>query len=199
MNEGLGFAVIGRRNDMDGIAYNGFMIDGLSGLDPLNVLTSRQRSGIRPILEEVRQAEEWSWQLPVLLHESSWLRLMRIRLSQLSCFLPPDGREDAPELARFRSLIADGVGALEAEQLCWAEFGMEDCQRALQRFWEGEEQVGHGWTMRRYLGLVSRYRRSVECGIPTLPMLVLAQEGSLEQHQLFWVTDSTPTMRHTCA
>ncbi len=175
------------------------MSDGFSGLDPLNVLTSRQRSGIGPILEEVRRAQEWSWQLPVLLHESSWLRLMRVSLSQLCRHLPPDGREDAPELERFRNLIAGGADALEAEQVCWAEFGMEDCQRALRRFWEGEDQIGHGWTMRRYLGLVSRYRQCVESGVPTLPMLVLAQQGSREQHQLFWVTDSTPTMRHTCA
>ena len=175
------------------------MTEDFSGVDPLKVLTSCQRSGVGAILEEVRGAQGWSWQLPVLLQESSWLRLMRISLSQLRRHLPPDGREDAPELERFRNLIAEGVDSLEAEQVCWAEFGMEDCQRALRRFWEGQDQNGHGWTMRRYLELISRYRRCIESGFPALPVLSLAQQGSRETHQLFWVTDSTPTMRHTCA
>ena len=175
------------------------MIEKATGFDPLNDFTSRQRSGVGAILEEVSRARAWSWQLPVLLHESSWLRLMRISLSQLRCHLPPDGREDAPELERFRNLIAEGADMLEAEQVCWAEFGMEDCQRALRRFWDGQDQICHGWTMRRYLELVSRYRRCVESGVPTLPVLVLAQQGSRETHRLFWVKDTTPTMRHTCA
>ena len=170
-----------------------------SGHDPLDALTSRQRHGLEEILREVGQAKSWSWSLPVLLHERSWLRLMQIRLNQLYRYLPPDGREDAPELVRFRTLIEEGFDALQAQQHCWDEFGMEDCQRALRRFWDGQSQNCHGWTLRRYLALVTRYRRSIDAGATAVPLLVLAQQGSDDFHQLHWVTDSTPTMRHTCA
>ena len=167
--------------------------------DPLDVLTTRQRRGVSEILHEVRLATCWSWQLPVLLQERSWLRLMRIRLSDLSRHLPPDGREDAPELSHFRGLIEAGLDPLQAQQLCWSEFGMEDCHRALRHYWDGQERERHGWTLHRYLDLVSRYRQSVDDGQPALPLLVLAQEGSQENHQLHWVSDITPMMRHTCA
>ena len=167
--------------------------------DPLDVLTANQRRGLSEIFQEVRLASGWSWQLPVLLQERSWLRLMRIDLRDLNRHLPPDGREDAPELSRFRALLDQGIDPLQAQQHCWAEFGMEDCHRALRRYWDEHEGWRHGWTMSRYLELVSRYRRLIDRGETTLPLLVLAQEGSAECHRLHWVTDSTPMMRHTCA
>ena len=169
------------------------------GSNPFDVLTARQRRGLAEIFDEVRLAPGWSWQLPVLLQERSWLRLKRIRLSDLSTYLPPDGREDAPELRSFRSLIEGGLDPLQAQQQCWSEFGMEDCHRALRRYWDAQDDEGHGWTMSRFLDLVSRYRHSVDNGHPALPLLVLADRGSKESHQLHWVTDITPMMRHTCA
>ena len=167
--------------------------------DPLDVLTARQRLGLAEIFDEVRLASGWSWQLPVLLQERSWLRLMRITLRDLSRHLPPDGREDAPELCRFRALLEQGVDPLQAQQRCWAEFGMEDCHRALRRFWDVDESLKDGWTLSRYLDLVSHYRHQIDNGETVLPLLVLAQQGSREGHRLHWVTDSSPMMRHTCA
>ena len=40
-------------------------------------LTERQQRGLIEVLDEVRRAEGWSWQLPVLLRERCWLRLSR--------------------------------------------------------------------------------------------------------------------------
>ena len=167
--------------------------------DPLDVLTVRQRVGLSEIFDEVRLASGWSWQLPVLLQERSWLRLMRINLRDLSRHLPPDGSEEAPELSRFRDLLEQGIDPLQAQQRCWAEFGMEDCHRALRRYWDCNGSLRDGWTLSRYLDLVSRYRHRIDHGETVLPLLVLAQQGSREGHRLHWVTDRTPTMRHTCA
>jgi hypothetical protein len=76
---------------------------------------------------------------------------------------------------------------------------MDDCQRALQTFWASKERPNHGWTARRYRTLVSLYRDCIERGIDTVPMLVLARQGSSEPHQLHWLTARPPMMRHTCA
>ena len=175
------------------------MADGPISIDRLGSLTARQRLALFGVLEEVRQARSWSWRLPVLLHDRCWLRLSRIRLDQLQRWLPPDGGGDAPELIRYRELLSTGDSPLQAQQRCWAEFGMEDCHRALRRYWDGNESLRDEWTLSRYLDLVSRYRHRIDHGETVLPLLVLAQQGSREGHRLHWVTDRTPTMRHTCA
>ena len=175
------------------------MGSGSGVTDPLEALTNRQRQGLIDIVREVRTSTAWSWTLPVLLHDPSWLRLLRIDLSELRRCLPPDGRHEAPELIRYRALLNEGVDALLAQQTCWDEFGMKDCQRALQLFWAGEDQTSHGWTISRYLELVSQYKQLFEQGHATVPMLVLAQKDSRDDHELHWVADSTPMMRHTCA
>ena len=99
----------------------------------------------------------------------------------------------------YRQLVAEGLDPFIAQQTCWQDFGAEDCQRALQDYWQSRTIPDHGWTSKRYRQLVSLYRDSIEEGIATVPMLVLARKQSEEQHQLHWITDSTPTMRHTCA
>ena len=175
------------------------MVDGIPEAGPLEALTSRQRVGLARIMREVQVSRAWSWTLPVLLHDPSWLRLLRIDLSDLRRCLPPDGRAEAPELIRYRALVNAGVDALLAEQQCWDEFGMQDCQRALHLYWAGEDDTSHGWTVRRYLDLVSQYRHLFEQGHVAVPMLVLAQKDSRDDHELHWVADSTPMMRHTCA
>ena len=137
--------------------------------------------------------------LELVLHDRCWLRLSRIRLDQLQRWLPPDGGGDAPELIRYRELLSTGDSPLQAQQRCWLEFGTEDCQRALKGFWVSQDTCRHGWTTTRYLDLLSRYREMFEAGDTAVPMLVLARAGSRERHKLCWVSDSTPTMRHTCA
>ncbi len=166
---------------------------GLAGL------TRRQQMGLIEVLEEVRRADGWSWHLPVLLRERCWLRLSRTPLTELHRLLPPDGRDEAPELMQYRRLLQQGVDPLLAQQSCWHDFGMEDCQRALQDYWSSQDSTIHGWTSQRYRQLVSSYRERIERGITAVPMLVLARKNSVEYHQLLWITENTPVMRHTCA
>ena len=166
---------------------------GLAGL------TRRQQMGLIEVLEEVRRADGWSWHLPVLLRERCWLRLSRTPLTELHRLLPPDGRDEAPELMQYRRLLQQGVNPLLAQQSCWHDFGMEDCQRALQDYWSSQDSTIHGWTAQRYRQLVSSYRERIERGITAVPMLVLARKNSVECHQLLWITENTPVMRHTCA
>ena len=123
----------------------------------------------------------------------------KFSLDELHRWLPPDAREDAPELVRFRALRAQGVHPQQAEEQCWLEFGMANCRQALQRFWDRQDEPRPAWTTHHYLELVSRYRRSFESGRPCIPMLVLPRAGSVTGHELHWVSDSTPPMRHTCA
>ena len=165
----------------------------------LHSLTEHQHAELIRVIEEVSRTQRWSWQLPVLLHDSSWLRLSRIQLNELQQHLPPDNREDPPELSRYRRLLRAGVEPLRAQQQCWEEFGMEDCQRALRRYWDFQDHMAHGWTISRYLDMVSTYRTAIEKGNVVVPLLSLAQQGSQEIHRLHWISDSTPTMRHTCA
>ena len=120
-------------------------------------------------------------------------------MSELHRWLPPDGCEDAPELSRYRELVALGWSPLQAQEQCWQEFGDDDCRIALQRFWASQHDRKHDWTLQRYLAMISRYRQSIEAGITTIPMLVLPRSGAATDHQLHWVSDSTPPMRHTCA
>ena len=162
-------------------------------------LTERQLRGLVEVLDEVRRAEGWSWQLPVLLQERCWLRLSRTPLTDLHRLLPPDGRDEAPELTHYRRLLQQGMDPLLAQQDCWREFGIEDCQRALLDYWKRRDTAIHGWTAERYRQLVSSYRERIERGITVVPMLVLARKNSVECHQLLWITENTPVMRHTCA
>ena len=79
---------------------------GIVNQQPLEGLTRTQQLGLRDVLLDVRNAGGWSWDLPVLLRDRCWLRLDRIRLSQLIRQLPPDGRDEAPELFHYRKLRA---------------------------------------------------------------------------------------------
>ena len=79
-------------------------------------LTERQQRGLIDVLAEVRQADGWSWQLPVLLRERCWLKLSRAPLTELHRLLPPDGRDEAPELMQYRLLLQQGVDPLLAQQ-----------------------------------------------------------------------------------
>lgn len=120
------------------------------------------------------------------------MRLDRIALGQLQAVLPADGRDEAPELMQYRRLVDDGVDPLMAQQVCWHDFGMEDCQRALRDYWHSQESTHHGWTASRYRQLVGAYRERFERGILAVPMLVLGRPESDELHQLHWINASLP-------
>lgn len=162
-----------------------------SNTQPLAGLTENQRLGLRDVLVDVSKARAWSWELPVLLRDRCWLRLDRIQLSQLMQHIPPDGHDEAPELAHYQRLIAEGSDPLLAQQSCWQEFGMEDCHRALHEYWQSRDNTNHGWTAQRYRQLVSLYRVQIERGVATVPMLVLARQETTEEHQIHWVTEPT--------
>ncbi|WP_244279859.1 hypothetical protein [Synechococcus sp. UW179A] len=161
-------------------------------IQPLAGLTETQRLGLRDVLVDVSNARAWSWELPVLLRNRCWLRLDRIQLNQLLRYIPPDGRDEAPELTHYQQLIAEGSDPLLAQQRCWQEFGMDDCQRALHEYWQSRDNTNHGWTAQRYRELVSLYREHIEQGVATVPMLVLARQETTEKHQIHWITETTP-------
>lgn len=88
---------------------------------------------------------------------------------------------------RFRELRQQGLAHLEAEEICWQEYGRLDCSQALRRFWEAQERGNHGWTFSAYLHLLERYRQQLLAEGPTpIPLLVLARQGSAEHHRLQW-------------
>lgn len=168
------------------------------GFDPLEGLTQRQRLGLQELMAAVDQTHSWSWNMPVLIRQRCWLRLDCISLGQLQRWLPPDAREEAPELVYFRKLRADGMSEVEAEQTCWQEFGMDSCQQALHRYWDSRDASTSPWTSHHFVELVTLYRRSFEVGQTRIPMLVLPRIDSVTGHQLHWLSISPPPMRHTC-
>lgn len=177
-----------------------------SGEATLPGLTLRQQALVRRCCARIRAAGRWQEGLPVLLLERCWLRLSVVAIQELAQRLPPDCSREAPELVRYRELLAGGLGPLQAEQLCWQDFGMEACREAQQRFWLHQERGNHGWTLDRYLALLREYRQRLENhSARPLPLLVLARQGESarrSQHDLFWVGPETVggerPMRHTC-
>ena len=99
-----------------------------SNTQALAGLTESQRLGLREVLLDVSKAKAWSWELPVLLRDRCWLRLDRIRLSELMRYIPPDGRDEAPELMHYQQLMAQGIDPLLAQQNCWLEFVHQNLQ-----------------------------------------------------------------------
>ena len=106
-------------------------------------------------------------------------------------YIPPDGRDEAPELMHYQQLMAQGIDPLVAQQNCWLEFGMEDCQRALHAYWQSRDRTNHGWSAKRYRQLVSLYRAQIERGRSSVPMLILARKETDEEHQIHWITHKT--------
>ena len=137
-------------------------------------LTQAQRGQVARSLEELQSRGAWSGALPVLLLDRCWLRLRVVSVEQLAAALPPDLTRAAPELAHYRDLIAAGVPAWQAQQLCWLEFGQEACHQALRRFWNAQDQPCHGWSLQRYLAFLTDYRQRFDRQRPRpLPLLVL--------------------------
>jgi hypothetical protein len=184
-----------------------------AGEDPFEfpTFTRAQRLLVEASLAALQSAPAWSGELPVLLLNRCWLRLTLVSVERLALDLPPDLSRSAPELERYRELIDAGFPAWQAQQQCWLDFGPEACHQALRRFWAAQEKPSHGWTLQRYLDLLTDYRHRFTCQRPRpLPLLVLARpsERSLssticEEHGLFWLrqglTIGERAMRHTCA
>jgi hypothetical protein len=168
--------------------------------------TLRQRQQLRRCQELLQAATEWHGALPVLLLERCWLRLEAVPVQDLALRLRPEGSAEAPELVRWRELLDAGLADWQAQQHCWEEFGAEACHEALRRFWLAQQRGDHGWTLARYLELVSEYRRRFQKQRPRpLPLLILARADApgSEPHRLLWLEAGAvrgdQTMRHTCA
>ena len=163
-------------------------------------LTPRLRARADQLLMELQQESRWHGDLPVLLLDRCWLHLQDVPVRRLAQVLPPDASGEAPELALYRQLRREGLGQLEAQELCWQEFGRESCSEALRRFWHAQERGNHGWTFSAYLHLLERYRHLLLGEGPSpIPLLVLARSGSAEQHRLHWCWPSSSAIGHTCA
>lgn len=179
--------------------------------EPFPTLTESQKCLAEACLTRLQRAEGWKGDLPVLLLNRCWLRLSVIPVERLAFELPPDLTRAAPELVRYGELIEAGWPAHQAQQQCWLEFGPEACHQALQRFWAAQEQASHGWTLERYLDVLTDYRRRFAEERPRpLPLLLLARPSgpsfrspAVDQNGLFWLrpglTFGEPSMRHTCA
>ena len=153
----------------------------------LSGLTPRLQQQTEVLLAQQQQQTRWHADLPVLMLDRCWLRLQRVAVADLARVLPPDSSAEAPELVRFRELRQQGLAHLEAEELCWEEFGRLNCSQALRRFWQAQERGNHGWTFSVYLHLLERYRQQLLAEGPTpIPLLVLARQGSAEHHNLQW-------------
>lgn len=174
-------------------------VDGLFLLD-------HHRQELVLALRELERSDRWHGGLPVLLLERCWLRLSRVAVEQLAERLPPDCSQEAPELRRYRELVAAGHPSWEAERLCWDEFGAEACREALRKFWTAQERCTLGWTLETYLELLQQYRARFAAGGPRpVPLLVLARrhgEARRGRHRLLWLGPDAaagrPSMRDTC-
>jgi len=166
----------------------------------LTPLTPRLQRQVDGLLKAQQQQNRWHGALPVLLLDRCWLQLQQVGVENLTRALPPDCTGDAPELVRFREWRQQGIEHLQAQELCWQEFGRQNCSLALRRFWTAQERGHHGWTLSAYLQLLERYRQLLEADGPTpIPLLVLARQGSPEHHRLHWCWPRTPAIGHTCA
>jgi hypothetical protein len=171
------------------------------------LLTPGQRLEAGRRLASLQHGSSWHGGLPVLLLERCWLRLSCVPVEKLALRLPPDASREAPELERYRQLLAIGHPGWQAQQICWEEFGAQACREALVRYWSAQERGRQGWTLQHYLDLLRVYRRSFEWQQPRpLPLLVLARVGEAhrsEAHRLIWlrpdVSEPSHPMRHTCA
>jgi hypothetical protein len=174
------------------------------GFDP--GLTRRQWEEVERRLGALQQSVDWQADLPVLLLERCWLRLSCVSLDELLQCLPPDASREAPELARYRELVASGLPGWEAQLECWQEFGPEPCREAQRRYWNAQERGNRGWTTESYLALVRDYRQRFLRDRPRpLPLLVLGRQdgfGVEGRHRLVWLRpragDPEHPMRHTC-
>ncbi|MEX1324026.1 MAG: hypothetical protein AB1Z21_07525 [Synechococcaceae cyanobacterium] len=166
----------------------------------LSALTPEQCHRLQGWRDQLDAAPGWHAALPVVLLERSWLRLQAVTVSTLVEAVPADTSAEAPELMRWRQLLAEGCDPWSAQLVCWQEFGAQACQRAQRRHWQQQEQQSCGWTFADYLQLLRDYRRGLSGGESRrLPLLVLRRPDGEERHALHWLPCRHRTMRHTCA
>ncbi len=149
--------------------------------------TTKHKQHLKSTFENFHE-QVWSFNLPVLILERSWLKLEEIVLEDLAKRLPPDNSQEAPELVRYSQLTRKGVDPLIAIQQCWNEFGIEDFHRALRKSWDWKDRGNNGWTYNKYNLLIKKYKRNVIESIQTIPLIVIPSRESKEEYNLSWLT-----------
>lgn len=172
-------------------------------------LTPRQREELERRWKQLQGPETWHGDLPVLLLDRSWLRLSCLPVRELFLRLPPDASREAPELVRYRELVAAGHPPWQAQQLCWEDFGPEACRAAQLRLWSVQEGRDHLWRLEDYLELIREYRHRFRQERPrSLPLLTLPrhpcqQTSGNDGLKLHWLQPGPEPperpIRHTCA
>ncbi len=148
-------------------------------------LTERHANTIRKTLQN-HSTYSWSTQLPVFLLNRCWLKLEKISIAELSGRLPPDNSEEAPELVFYQNLIKNGHNPILALHESWDQFGIEEFHRALRIYWARREAGNNGWTFKKYIKLITTYRRNIKDSIISAPVLVLARDSKGEGHRITW-------------
>ena len=166
----------------------------------LSTLTPEQCQRLQGWRDQLSAAPGWDGALPVVLLERAWLRLQAVTVTTLAEAVPVDTSAEAPELSRWRQLLADGVDPWSAQLICWHEFGAQACQQAQRKHWHQRDEQTCGWTFADYLALLREYRRGLGGQQSRrLPLLVLRRPDGEERHALHWLPCRHRTMRHTCA
>ncbi len=125
----------------------------------------------------------------VFLFDRDWFRLKKVTVSDLAKELKPDNSQEAPELIQYQQLLKEGHEHLLAIQECWNEFGIEDFHRSLRNSSESNRKGNNGWTFKKYVELLVRYRQIIENKEVRIPILILGRSPK-EDHQLEWISDS---------
>tara|TARA_Y100001968_G_scaffold151446_1_gene138607 strand:+ start:1329 stop:1829 length:501 start_codon:yes stop_codon:yes gene_type:complete len=135
---------------------------------------------------ESLSGNKWSLSFPVFLFDRDWFRLKKITILDLAKELEPDKSKEAPEIIQYQNLLKEGHDHLLAIQECWNEFGIEDFHRSLRNSSKWETKGNNGWTFKKYLELLVKYRKIVENKEIRIPIIILGR-SSEEDHLLEWM------------
>ena len=130
---------------------------------------------------------KWSLDFPVFLFNRDWFRLKKVCLYDLAKELQPDNSQEAPEIIQYQQLLKEGHDQLLAIQECWNEFGIEDFHRSLRNTSKWKSKGNNGWTFKKYVELLTRYRKIIESNEILIPIIILGREPK-EDHQLDWIS-----------
>lgn len=163
-------------------------------------LTLGHRRRLDALRDELDASTGWHGTLPVVLLERCWLRMRVVTVATLAEAVPPDRSAEAPELVRWRHLVASGSDPHSAQLQCCEEFGSRAFQQALRLHWLHRDERRWGWTFADYLELLRLYRQGLEGRAGRrLPLLVLRSADDEGRHALHWLSSRSRSMRHTCA
>ena len=133
------------------------------------------------------KGQKWSLGFPVFLFDRDWLRLKKVTLYELAKELKPDNSQEAPEIIQYQQLIKKGHDHLLAIQECWNEFGIEDFHRSLRNSSVSKTKGNNGWTFKKYVKLLVKYRQIIENKEVRIPIIILGRNPN-EDHQLEWIS-----------